>query len=228
MNTPSPLQPNDEPSASPSNHSMVAVMFDDRPAAERAVTELQAAGFSDNQLDILPGGNGRPDRVLVTVATGNRPEQAVAIVGRHGGETSGSRPAPAQPAAAVEEPRTSRHRIELMAEQLHVRKEKVKTGEVRIRKEIITEMRTIEVPVTREELVIEQRLFRPGGGDEDDPPFDEIRIPLMEEQIIIEKRPVIIEEIFIDKREVSDIRYISQDVQRETLYIDQDSNPSQT
>src|ERR1051325_11059356 len=45
---------------------------------------------------------------------------------------------------------TSQEQIELLSEMLHVSKERVAKGEVRIRKELITENQIIEVPVTRE------------------------------------------------------------------------------
>ncbi len=36
-----------------------------------------------------------------------------------------------------------------------MRKEKVSTGEVHVRKEAVTHMETVQVPVTREHLVVE-------------------------------------------------------------------------
>ncbi|MGZ3353251.1 MAG: DUF2382 domain-containing protein, partial [Isosphaeraceae bacterium] len=47
-------------------------------------------------------------------------------------------------------------RLQLREEQLHVRKHLMAAGEVRVRKEVRTEHRTIEVPVSREEIVIER------------------------------------------------------------------------
>jgi stress response protein YsnF len=45
--------------------------------------------------------------------------------------------------------------LQAKEEQLHVSKEKVQTGGVDIRKEVHTEHKTIEVPVEREEVVVE-------------------------------------------------------------------------
>ncbi|MFL6437840.1 MAG: YsnF/AvaK domain-containing protein [Terriglobales bacterium] len=47
--------------------------------------------------------------------------------------------------------------LEFISESLHIDKEKIAYGELSIRKEVITELQTIQVPVTREELVIERR-----------------------------------------------------------------------
>ena len=42
-------------------------------------------------------------------------------------------------------------RIQLLGEILRVHKERVSRGEVRLRKEVVTEQQNIEVPTTREE-----------------------------------------------------------------------------
>jgi len=42
---------------------------------------------------------------------------------------------------------------ELLKEVLQVNKRRVQTGEVTLRKEVITEMQTVQVPVTREKLI---------------------------------------------------------------------------
>ena len=39
---------------------------------------------------------------------------------------------------------------------MRVHKERINRGEVRVRKDVVTENQTIEVPVTREELVLER------------------------------------------------------------------------
>ena len=51
--------------------------------------------------------------------------------------------------------------IELREEELRVEKERVEAGEVRLRKEVVKENKTIDVPVTHEEVVVEKR---PVGG----------------------------------------------------------------
>jgi uncharacterized protein (TIGR02271 family) len=112
-------------------------------------------------------------------------------------------------------------RLELREEQLDVDTERVQAGEVRLRKEVVTEQRTIDVPVTREEVVIERHdaSARPAGegaiGDEED-----IRIPLMEEEVRVEKTPVVREEITARKRQVQDTERVSEKVRREEARIE--------
>ena len=47
--------------------------------------------------------------------------------------------------------------IKLHEERLHVNKESVNAGDVKIHKDVITEQKTVKVPVEREEVVIERR-----------------------------------------------------------------------
>jgi uncharacterized protein (TIGR02271 family) len=112
--------------------------------------------------------------------------------------------------------------IQLREEELTARKQQVEAGEVRLHKEVVTETKNIEVPVTREEVVIERR---PAGavaatdaqftnGDET------IRIPVMEEQVTVQKTPVVTEEVTVGKRQVTENRQFTDTVQREEARID--------
>jgi uncharacterized protein (TIGR02271 family) len=112
--------------------------------------------------------------------------------------------------------------IELREEELRAEKERVQAGEVRVRKEVVTEERTLEVPVTREEVVVERRPAAQGrkaSGDIDDD--KEIRIPLMEEEVRVEKTPVVREEVTLKKRQVQGKEEISDTVRREEARIEQ-------
>lgn len=214
-----------EPAA---GRTMIAGLFAYQAQAESAIAQLRNTGFTDDQLDVVPSENRERAGLLVTVTTADRVAEALEILARNGGDTgtgysqdSSQEPSP----TATGE----RQRIELRAETLHVNKRRVKTGEVRIRKEIITEIRTIQVPVTREELVIEQHVFAEDETDTDAAGnIQEIRIPLMEEQVVIEKRSVVIEEVFIDKQEIKEIRRITEPVRREQLLVEHEkfTNPS--
>jgi len=113
-------------------------------------------------------------------------------------------------------------RLELREEELRTEKERVQAGEVRLRKEVVTEERTIEVPVTREEVVIERRPAARGQearGDIGD--NEEVRIPLMEEEVRVEKTPVVREEVSLKKRQVQDTERVSDTVRREEARIEE-------
>jgi uncharacterized protein (TIGR02271 family) len=111
--------------------------------------------------------------------------------------------------------------LELREEELRVEKERVQAGEVRLRKEVVTEKKTLEVPVTHEEVVVERHSVggnRAASGDigED----SEIRIPLTEEQVRVEKTPVVREEVSLKKQQVQDTQRVSETVKREEAWVD--------
>ena len=111
--------------------------------------------------------------------------------------------------------------IELREEELRVEKERVEAGEVRLRKEVVKENKTIDVPVTREEVVVEKRSVggrRPASGDIGDD--EEISIPVMEEQVQVEKTPVVREEVSLKKQQVQDTRQVSETIKREEAWVD--------
>jgi uncharacterized protein (TIGR02271 family) len=105
--------------------------------------------------------------------------------------------------------------IQLFGEVLRVRKEKVSSGDVHVRKEAVTHMETVQVPVTREHLVVEHT---DGSGRID--AEESIRVPLSEERLLIDKDTVLREEYKVGKREVTQNQSVSDNVRRERLLID--------
>jgi uncharacterized protein (TIGR02271 family) len=157
--------------------------------------------------------------VVVTVNAPGREEEAIAILERDGAdigdeadsydyEATGTKPADAQ-------------NIQLYGEVLRVQKDRVNRGEVRIRKEVLTTTQTIEVPVTREELVVE-RVPVSGQVAASNATFEaeEIRIPLSEERAYVKKQAVVREEVSIGKREVTNVESFDEQVRREELKVD--------
>lgn len=117
--------------------------------------------------------------------------------------------------------------MELRDEQLKVEKRSVQTGEVHLRKDIIEETRTIEVPVMREELVIETRPLtgsaRPGSlSAVDIGERQEIRVPLSEEQITIQKEVVPREEIRLSKERIVENRTVSETLKHEEAHLEEE------
>jgi uncharacterized protein (TIGR02271 family) len=114
--------------------------------------------------------------------------------------------------------------VQLFGEVLRVHKERISRGEVRLRKDVVTENQTIEVPVTREELVLERVAVSPNtpATSATIGRSQEIRVPLSEDSVRVEKQPVITEEVVVGKREVSDVARVSDEVRREELRVDSD------
>jgi uncharacterized protein (TIGR02271 family) len=155
--------------------------------------------------------------VLVTVQAGQD-----AVRARQALLASGADLGPAQDVsrASMATPSEGADRLQLREEQLDVEKESVQAGEVRLRKEVITESRNIDVPVTREEVVIERHA---AGGERADGAIgegEEVRIPLMEEEVRVEKTPVVREEVSVRKRQVQDTERVSETVRREEARIE--------
>jgi len=115
--------------------------------------------------------------------------------------------------------------IQLLGEVLRVHKDRINAGEVVVRKDIITETQTVQVPVTREELVVERHDVRddtPARGSVGDD--KEIRIPLTEETASVDKGTVVREEVAVGKRPVQEVRDLSGEVRREELVVDDQTN----
>ena len=115
--------------------------------------------------------------------------------------------------------------IQLKEERLHAEKRPVETGEVTVRKEVHTETKTLEVPVEREEVVIERTAMhgRTEGGDiaaGDIREGEVIRIPVREEQVNVTKDAVVTEEVKVGKRVVQDTERVSGQVRKEEVKID--------
>jgi uncharacterized protein (TIGR02271 family) len=112
--------------------------------------------------------------------------------------------------------------VQLREEQLDVRKERVQIGEVQLRKEIVEELRTIQVPVVREEVYVERRPII--DGQYDGSPLTEneiIRVPITEERIEVTKRPVVVEEVVVGKRKIQETKEMKDTVRKEEARIEQ-------
>ena len=167
-------------------------------------------------------------RTVVTINTNDRQQDAYDILSRYGAYDFNSRSAQAVGYGSTGDTNAQQYmtdtqgqqRIQLREEELLARKQAVQTGEVGIRKEVVTEQQTINVPTTREEVVIERR---PASGQPSDTPIGEgetYRIPVREEQVTVEKQPVVREEVSLGKRQVQETQQVSDTVKREEARIE--------
>ncbi|MCT4411924.1 DUF2382 domain-containing protein [Leuconostoc falkenbergense] len=109
----------------------------------------------------------------------------------------------------------------------HINKHDVTTGKVDIHKNVVNETKTVEVPVKREEIVIERKPVDGAAATtdvNDTLEDDTIMIPIKEEQIDVKKRPVVREEVDIRKQEHEDMKQVSENVSHEELDIDTSGN----
>jgi len=110
--------------------------------------------------------------------------------------------------------------IQLREEHLKVNKQREKTGEVGVHKEVVTEHRQITVPVEREEVVIERRPAH-GSAAAGDMKAEQIRIPVSEEKVSVHKETVVKEEVSVGKRKVQDTKTVGADVQHEEIRVEE-------
>jgi uncharacterized protein (TIGR02271 family) len=158
--------------------------------------------------------------ILVTVQAGARAEEARQALSQGGADLGPSYRQDLEDRGAIAGGEGG-DRLELREEQLDVNTHQRQAGEVRVRKDVVTEQRNIEVPVTREEVVIERRPVE--GREASDQTLEgdeEIRIPVMEEEVDVQKRAVVREEISVGKRRVKDTEQVSDTVRREEARID--------
>jgi len=183
-------------------------------------------------------------RTIVTVNADGRGDEAMAILRRHGAYDMSTRGATTTSSAASHTAsstatHTSRaattvgstsaaastrqgDTIQVKEEQLHAEKRPVEAGEVRVRKEVHTETKTLEVPVQHEEVVIERTPVH--GRAASDVPIregEEIRIPVREEQVDVSKHAVVTEEVNVGKRVVHDTERVSGQVRKEEVKVEQ-------
>jgi uncharacterized protein (TIGR02271 family) len=162
----------------------------------------------------------RSGGILVTVHAGTRAQQAREILRSWGADLEASARRAASSGRSMRG--EGEEHLELREEELRAEKEQVQAGEVRLRKEVVKDKKTIDVPVTREEVVVERHPVsgRP-PADKDIGKDEEIRIPVMEEEVRVEKTPVVKEEVTARKRAVQETREVSDTVKREEAYVDE-------
>ena len=160
---------------------------------------------------------------VVTVNAGDRAGEAQEILTRFGadlGENASTYDYSSTGTTGTGEVQGTQN-IQLLGEILRVQKDRVSRGEVRLRKEVITETQTVQVPVTREELVIERHPVEAtaaatgtlGEGQE-------VRIPLSEETASLDKSTVVREEVAVGKKPLGEVRDLTGEVRREELVVD--------
>ncbi|TYR81345.1 YsnF/AvaK domain-containing protein [Priestia megaterium] len=113
----------------------------------------------------------------------------------------------------------------LHEEKLDVFKKWIQTGEVTIHKEVFSVEKTIVVPVTCEELVVEKKVLGAEKPDQTDGHTEIIRIPISEERIEVIKHPTILEDVTIYKRQFQKIESVEETLKKEKAHIETIGNP---
>ena len=111
--------------------------------------------------------------------------------------------------------------VRLREEQLDIVKERVQVGELQVRKEVVEEQRTVQIPLLREEVYVERRPVIDGKVDGSPFTGDEIiRIPIIEERAEVMKRPVVVEEVIVGKRKIQETKQVQDRIKKEEARIE--------
>ena len=125
--------------------------------------------------------------------------------------------------------RGQERRLTLAEEQLAVGKRTVQEGEVALRKHVDTRHVEEQVELMREDVSIERRPLSAdaatGGRDIGEA---EIRVPVMREEAVVEKRTVPVEEVVVRKEAVADTETVQADLRKETLDVDENVDTTRT
>jgi uncharacterized protein (TIGR02271 family) len=117
-----------------------------------------------------------------------------------------------------EENQQEKATFQLHKEKLQISKNWVKTADVKVYKNIYTEVKEIKVPITHEELVIEKKEVSPIGISDEH--LETIRIPLSEERIEVTLTPTIIENVEISKEQIERIIRLNETVKEEKVHVE--------
>ncbi|HEY6541995.1 MAG TPA: YsnF/AvaK domain-containing protein [Ktedonobacteraceae bacterium] len=226
------------------NRSIVTGIFADEQHAQQAIHHLEEAGFSQKQirysphksgasiLDSLTGmGFGQDEatyydnefqqgRTIVTVQDEARQQEAAAILQRSGASFASRHTGQTSDTPAADYATEDAQRLRLREERLQATTTPTQVGEVDLRKEVVSEQQSIDVPVSHEEVYIERRA---GSGRVSDAPIGEgetLRVPVSAEQVQVNKQTVETGEVALGKRAVQETQRVSDTVRHEEARVE--------
>ncbi len=113
-------------------------------------------------------------------------------------------------------------RVQRSEEELRVGTRERRAGSVNVRKRVRTDHERLSVPKRREEVSVERVPVedREASSEAEIGEDDEVRIPVVEEEVVVEKRPVVKEEIRLRKEVVEEEEVVEEDVRKEEVDIE--------
>ncbi len=113
-------------------------------------------------------------------------------------------------------------RVQRTEEELKAGTREREAGGVNVRKSVRTDREQVKVPKRREEVSVERVPVEEEGREASEAEIgdDEVSMPVTEDEVVVEKRPVVKEEMRIRKDVVEDEEVIEEDVRREQIDID--------
>ena len=113
-------------------------------------------------------------------------------------------------------------RVQRTEEELAAGTREREAGAMRVKKRVRTDREQIEVPTRHEEVSVE-RVPVEGEATEAQIGEDEVVVPVTEEEVVTEKRAVAKEEVRIRKDVVEDTETVEEDVRREEVEVEDET-----
>jgi uncharacterized protein (TIGR02271 family) len=116
-------------------------------------------------------------------------------------------------------------RVPVMEEELTATVREQEAGAVRIEKDVVTEQRTLDVPVTEERVRVERRVVDRPVSAADADAFEEtvIEVPLRSETVDVQKQARVAEEVVVSKEATQRTERVSDTVRKEEVIVDEDA-----
>jgi uncharacterized protein (TIGR02271 family) len=114
-------------------------------------------------------------------------------------------------------------RVQRTEEELRAGTREREAGALNVRKRVRTDRERMEVPTRHEEVTVDRVPIdsETSGAEIGE---DEVSVPVTEEEVVVEKRPVAKEEVRIRKDVVEDTEVVEEDVRREEVDVDDDQS----
>ncbi|WP_144942867.1 MULTISPECIES: DUF2382 domain-containing protein [Kocuria] len=109
-------------------------------------------------------------------------------------------------------------------ERLNVGTQEREAGHARLRKYVVTDHETVDVPVEREEVTVERTPLNGTEGRVDNGVIgeEEVDVTLHEERPVVEKEAVAVEEVGLNKQTVRETQHVEADVKKEQVDVETD------
>jgi uncharacterized protein (TIGR02271 family) len=111
-------------------------------------------------------------------------------------------------------------RVQRVEEELRAGTREREAGAMKVRKRVRTERERLRVPKRHEEVRVERVPVERREASEAEIGEDEFVVQVSEEEVVVEKRPIVKEEIRLRKEVVEDEEIVERDVRKEEVDID--------
>ncbi|MCM3654298.1 YsnF/AvaK domain-containing protein [Metabacillus litoralis] len=110
--------------------------------------------------------------------------------------------------------------LDLREEELEIDKYRVETGDVTLHKDIVEEEQSVNVPVSHDQVVIEQRVVDHEPTNEPITEEETVHIPVTAEKIDVEKHTVVTGEVSAHKRSVQETEQVHEVLRKEVADVE--------